>query len=40
VFDSGGIVGAIIGVFIVLAVLGAVIKNRGGSAGRPGTTAG
>jgi uncharacterized membrane protein YeaQ/YmgE (transglycosylase-associated protein family) len=40
VFDFGGIVGAIIGVFIVLAVLGAVMKNRGGSAGRPGTTAG
>jgi uncharacterized membrane protein YeaQ/YmgE (transglycosylase-associated protein family) len=40
VFDFGGIVGAIIGVFIVLAVLGAVMKNRGGPAGRPGATAG
>src|SRR6188472_141292 len=38
VFDLGGIVGAVIGVVIVLAIVGAVMKNRGGTAGRPGPT--
>lgn len=35
VFDLGGIVGAIIGVFIVLAIVGAVMKSRGAAPGRP-----
>jgi uncharacterized membrane protein YeaQ/YmgE (transglycosylase-associated protein family) len=35
VFDFGGIVGAVIGVFIVLAIIGAVMKNRGGPADGP-----
>jgi uncharacterized membrane protein YeaQ/YmgE (transglycosylase-associated protein family) len=35
VFDLGGIIGAIIGVLIVLLILGAVMKNRGGTARRP-----
>jgi uncharacterized membrane protein YeaQ/YmgE (transglycosylase-associated protein family) len=39
VFDFGGIVGAVIGVFIVLAIVGAVMKNRGGAAGGPRPTA-
>ena len=38
VFDFGGIIGAIIGVIIVLAIAGAVLSNRGGST-RPGPTA-
>jgi uncharacterized membrane protein YeaQ/YmgE (transglycosylase-associated protein family) len=38
VFDFGGIIGAIIGVIIVLAITGAVLSNRGGST-RPGPTA-
>jgi uncharacterized membrane protein YeaQ/YmgE (transglycosylase-associated protein family) len=33
------IVGAVIGVFIVLAIVGAVMKNRGGAAGGPRPTA-
>jgi uncharacterized membrane protein YeaQ/YmgE (transglycosylase-associated protein family) len=37
IFDLGGIIGAIIGVLIVLAVLGAVMRNRGGTTGRPAT---
>jgi uncharacterized membrane protein YeaQ/YmgE (transglycosylase-associated protein family) len=40
VFDFGGIVGAVIGVFIVLAVIGVIMRSRGGTAGRPGPTAG
>ena len=39
VFDFGGVVGAVIGVFIVLAIIGAVMKNRGGTAGGPRPTA-
>jgi uncharacterized membrane protein YeaQ/YmgE (transglycosylase-associated protein family) len=39
VFDLGGIIGAVIGVFIVLAIAGAVTKSRGGPARRPGPTA-
>jgi uncharacterized membrane protein YeaQ/YmgE (transglycosylase-associated protein family) len=35
VFDFGGIISAIIGVVIVLVILGAVMKSRGGTAGRP-----
>jgi uncharacterized membrane protein YeaQ/YmgE (transglycosylase-associated protein family) len=35
VFDFGGIVGAVIGVVIVLAIAGAVMRNRGGAAGGP-----
>ena len=38
VFDFGGIIGAIIGVVIVLAIAGAVIKNRGGPTTSPGAT--
>ena len=38
VFDFGGIIGAIIGVVIVLAIAGAVMKNRGGPTTHPGTT--
>jgi uncharacterized membrane protein YeaQ/YmgE (transglycosylase-associated protein family) len=38
-FDFGGIVGAVIGVIIVLVIVGAVMKNRGGTAARPGPTA-
>jgi uncharacterized membrane protein YeaQ/YmgE (transglycosylase-associated protein family) len=32
VFDFGGIIGAVIGVVIVLVIAGAVMKNRGGPA--------
>ena len=39
VFDFGGIIGAIIGVVIVLAIAGAVMKNRGGTTTHPGRTA-
>ena len=39
VFDLGGIIGAVIGVVIVLAIAGAVMKNRGGTTGTPGPTA-
>ena len=39
VFDLGGIVGAIIGVVIVLLIAGAVLKNRGGTSGSPGPSA-
>jgi uncharacterized membrane protein YeaQ/YmgE (transglycosylase-associated protein family) len=35
VFDLGGIIGAVIGVFIVLAIASAVMKNRGPAPGRP-----
>ena len=38
VFDFGGIIGAIIGVVIVLAIAAAVIKNRGGPTTQPGAT--
>jgi uncharacterized membrane protein YeaQ/YmgE (transglycosylase-associated protein family) len=38
VFDFGGIVGAVIGVFIVLAIVGAIIRNRDRPAGRTGPT--
>jgi uncharacterized membrane protein YeaQ/YmgE (transglycosylase-associated protein family) len=40
VFDLGGIVSAVIGVLIVLVIVGAVMRSRGGgAAGRPGPTA-
>jgi uncharacterized membrane protein YeaQ/YmgE (transglycosylase-associated protein family) len=39
VFDLGGIVGAVIGVLIVLAVAGWVMRGRGGTAGKPGPMA-
>jgi uncharacterized membrane protein YeaQ/YmgE (transglycosylase-associated protein family) len=35
VFDLGGIIGAVIGVFIVLAIASLVMKNRGPAPGRP-----
>jgi uncharacterized membrane protein YeaQ/YmgE (transglycosylase-associated protein family) len=35
VFDLGGIIGAVIGVLIVLAIASAVMKNRGPAPGRP-----
>ncbi len=38
VFDFGGIIGAIIGVVIVLAIAAAVMKNRGGPTTHPGAT--
>jgi uncharacterized membrane protein YeaQ/YmgE (transglycosylase-associated protein family) len=38
VFDFGGIVGAVIGVFIVLAIVSAIMKNRDRPAGRTGPT--
>lgn len=38
VFDLGGIIGAVIGVVIVLFAAGALMRNRGGPAGRPGPT--
>jgi uncharacterized membrane protein YeaQ/YmgE (transglycosylase-associated protein family) len=38
VFDFGGIIGAVIGVIIVLVIAGAVFDNRGGTT-RPGPTA-
>ena len=38
VFDFGGIIGAIIGVVIVLVIAGAVMKNRGGPTTHPGAT--
>ena len=38
VFDFGGIIGAIIGVVIVLAIAAAVMKNRGGPTTHPGPT--
>jgi uncharacterized membrane protein YeaQ/YmgE (transglycosylase-associated protein family) len=39
VFDLGGIVGAVIGVFIVLAIASVVMKSRGGTSRSPGPTA-
>jgi uncharacterized membrane protein YeaQ/YmgE (transglycosylase-associated protein family) len=38
VFDFGGIIGAVIGVIIVLFIAGALLGNRGGAT-RPGPTA-
>lgn len=39
IFDWGGIVGSIIGVFIVLAIASAVVKSRGTPPGQPGSSA-
>jgi uncharacterized membrane protein YeaQ/YmgE (transglycosylase-associated protein family) len=39
VFDFGGIIGAVIGVLIVLAIAGAVVKSRGTPPGRPDSSA-
>jgi uncharacterized membrane protein YeaQ/YmgE (transglycosylase-associated protein family) len=38
VFDFGGIIGAIIGVVIVLAVASLVMRDRGGPTTHPGST--
>ena len=38
VFDFGGIIGAILGVVIVLVIAGAVMKNRGGPTTHPEAT--
>ncbi len=38
VFDFGGIIGAIIGVVIVLAIAGLVMRDRGGPTTHPGST--
>jgi uncharacterized membrane protein YeaQ/YmgE (transglycosylase-associated protein family) len=39
VFDLGGIIGAIIGVVIVLAIAAMVMRNRGAGPDRPGSAA-